>query len=162
MASTPNSPTSDLAEWPLVDVAVTLIERDGRRLAVFNPGWSAFTLPMTKRRRWQDPRTSEATREEEWVDAACRAAAEWLGRTFTTEPEFLTELPEWQQGDRTGEWKRYRFRIYRLMLPAGEDVRPGAVCEWLSTDEWLDPVRRPISTTARHLLSHLRESGHIA
>jgi hypothetical protein len=34
------------------DVAVTVITRGQQILAVYNPDWGDFTLPMTKRRVW--------------------------------------------------------------------------------------------------------------
>src|SRR5437868_6979168 len=37
---------------PAVDVAVTVIARGALLLAVYNPSWGAFTLPMTKRRQF--------------------------------------------------------------------------------------------------------------
>ena len=138
-----------------LDVAVTLLVRDERILVVWNPKWSVFTRPMTKRRVWQDPAIPPAHREEAWLDAAARAAGEWLGCTFTTAPEFKADLPEYQQSDRDGSWKRYRFQIFQMDLAPGDEIRPGAIAEWLTKAEILDPNRRPISPTARNLIAKI-------
>jgi hypothetical protein len=135
-----------------LDVAVTLLTDGDRILVVWNPNWSVFTLPMTKRRVWQDPAIPPAHREESWLDAAARAAGEWLGCTFTTDPKLIAEFPEYQQSDRDGTWKRYRFQIFRMDLAPGDEIRPGAIAERLTKDEILDPNRRPISSTARNLI----------
>src|SRR5581483_12277456 len=89
---------------PRVDVAVAIIVRRDRLLISFSLPWSSFTLPMTKRRLWQDPQIPAATREEPWVEAAARAAGESLGQTFTQAPEYLADLAEFRQGDRDGVW----------------------------------------------------------
>jgi hypothetical protein len=148
-------------EYPLVDVAVTLIVRGGRILAVYNRPWSAFTVPMTKRRCWQDPSIPPAAREEDWVEAAARAAAEWLGCTSTTPPQFLADIAEWRQGDRDGVWKRYHFQVFKVELKEGDETSAGAICEWLSPDQFLDENRRPISPTARHLIKELQDQAQL-
>jgi hypothetical protein len=136
-------------------VAVTLLVQGGNLLAVYNPKWSAFTLPMTKRRQWRDPEFPQV-REEEWVDAAARAVAEWLGRTITVAPVVVDDLGGFAQGDRDGVWKRYNFHVFRVALPAGAAPVAGAVWEWLTPAQMLDPNRRPISPTARYVVQELQ------
>lgn len=147
-----------------VEVAATLITRGQEILAVYNEQWMAFTLPMTKRRTWDDPNIPVAHREEAWIDAAARAAAEWLGRTVTG----LTELPlppdtePYHQSDRTGQWTRYTFQVFRLELDPNDEPLPGAVTQWLTREQLLDESRRPISPTLRHVLQALDQAGHFA
>lgn len=140
-----------------LDVAVTVIERGGLLLAVYNEKWSSFTLPMTKRRQWKDPEVPGVVTDEEWIDAAARAAAEWLGRTSTTDPKHLSDtVPEFHQSDRDGRWKHYRFQVFQVSLEEGREPRSGAVAEWLTPEQFLDEERRPISPTARYLIGKLK------
>jgi hypothetical protein len=140
-------------DFALLEVAVTLITEDQRILAVYNANWAAFTLPMTKRRAWRDPRAPKQLHAEEWLDAAARAAAEWLGRTCV--PEFVfDDKGDYQQSDRDGTWKRYHFQVFRLRLQEEPKLVNGAVTEWLTAAEFLD--RRPISNTARYLIKRLQ------
>jgi hypothetical protein len=148
-------------DYPLVDVVVTLVVRGGRILAVYNRSWSAFTVPMTKRRHWQDPSIPPAARDEDWVEAAARAAAEWLGRTSTIPPQFLIDIAEWRQGDRDGVWKCYHFQVFKVVLKESEEPLAGAICEWLSPAQFLDENRRPISPTARHLIKQLHAQAQL-
>ncbi len=77
---------------PVVDVAACVISCQGKILIGFNSKWGAFTLPTTKRRSWEDANAAKGSvREEDWDDAAVRAAAEWLGQTLTVTPELLTQ-----------------------------------------------------------------------
>ena len=134
-----------------LEVAAVLITQGSRVLVVYNAKWGSFSLPMTKRRKWDDPNIPVAHREESWTTAAARAAAESLGRTVTG-LEFLADVPRFGQGDRDGAWKRYHFQVFRLAVPAGTELRPGTVGEWLTVDELLDPARGPISPTAVELV----------
>lgn len=159
-----------MAEQPLdsAAVAVAVICRGPFILAVYNPDWGSFTLPMTKRRVWdQDPESG--TRYETWIDAAMRAAGEVLGRTLAREevlpgtfarpdldsPEPLLELNDFVQGDRTGVVKHYSFTVYGVSLPLDVEPRlaPGVVGEWLHAADFA--ARRPISQTARKLVEEL-------
>ena len=148
--------------FPEVEVAVTLIVRDSGILAVYNREWSTFTLPMTKRRHWNDPKMPpEAEREEPWIEAAARAAAEWLAITVTGLAPLNADVPHYQQSDRNGVWKRYEFRVFRLPLPAICQPRSDAVIQWLTVDDWLNEDRRPISQTARHILRALAANAEL-
>jgi hypothetical protein len=152
-----------MPEFPEVEVAVALIADGDRILTVYSPEWGSFTLPMTKRRKWDDPKIPPAHREETWIDAAGRAAAESLGRTFIG----LTELPldpsaaPYHQSDRDGTWKRYEFKTFKLAVWSGESLLPGIVYEWLLVDEILDNDRRPLSPTARHLVRELQAQAKL-
>lgn len=143
-------------EFPLLDVAVTLIVQGGRILAVYNPAWGSFTLPMTKRREWYDPKVPKSRHAEDWLDAAARAGAEWLGSTCS--PELLFEdNGDYQQSDRDGQWKRYHFQVFRLSIEGEPRLATGAIAEWLKPAEFFE--RRPISPTARYLIGKLQEEN---
>ena len=145
---------------PLVDVAATLIVKNDRILAVYNKKWSSFTIPLTKRKVWNDPGTDkDESREEEWEDAAVRAAAEWIGRTLTNKPELLMDVAEFQQSDRDAKWKRYRMRAFTIRVDQDTEPPPGRITEWLTADEFLDEKRKPISPTARHIVAELKHNG---
>ena len=144
--------------FPHVEVAVAVITRGNRVLVVYNPLWGSFTLPMTKRRQWDDPTTTGGTKHEEWRDAAARAAAEVLGRTFTAKelPEEADLGPvEFQQSDRTGEYKRYHFQVFKITLAEDVKLVDGTIAALLSRVEILDKKRAPVSPTARLLLKRL-------
>jgi hypothetical protein len=149
---------AEKTDFPQLDVAVTLITWGERVLAVYNSRWGSFTLPMTKRRDWHDPNVAQSHHGEDWLDAAARAGAEWLGRTCEPKP-VLDELGEYQQSDRDGTWKRYHFRVFRVSVEGVPDLVPGAIAEWLTPAELLG--RRPVSPTARHVIAKLRENGKL-
>jgi hypothetical protein len=144
-----------------VEAAVTLIVQRNRLLAVFNEPWSAFSLPMTKRRQWHDPNPNldDAIRTEDWVDAAARAVADWLGKSFVKPPKFLLDIAEFRQGDRDGLWKRYHFQVFRVTVAPEVKPRRDAIAEWLTPAQLLDRERRPISPTARYLVEQLQAEG---
>ena len=150
------------ADIPELDVAVALIQRGESFLAVYNPKWGQFTLPMTKRRQWRDPNMAKDAplNHEQWIDAAARAAAEWLERTCFPVTEPVVESPGYQQSDRDGIWKRYHFKVFRVELAEDEDVPEGKVVEWLTPADFKDEDRRPVSPTARHLITLLTPGGH--
>lgn len=139
-------------QFEKVEVAVAIIVRDGRILAVLNREWGAYTLPMTKRRRWHDPRTTAGPEHEDWSDAAVRARAECVSGTTTEVPRQLFTEHEFQQSDRDGKWKSFVFSAYLIRLDTDAAISGQARCEWLSLPEFLDENRRPISKTARHVL----------
>ncbi len=144
-----------------VDVAVALIKHRGCVLAVYNPKWGSFTLPMTKRRQeHEDPAVHRPKPEEGWTDAAIRAASEWLGRTMTAEPEFLCDIPKFDQTDHDGVWRRYSMKVFVLALEAEPDLAHGANTEWLTLEDLADEKRRPISPTARRVASELTKEGN--
>ena len=145
---------------PVLDVVATLIVHGGRVLTGYNDKWGAFTLPTTKRRTWEDDTVAKgAVREEPWENAAARAAAEWLGQSLTEPLTDLGEVPEFQQSDRDGKWKRYRLRAFLLELVAEHAIPPMRIVEWLTPDQIVDENRRPISPTARHIVSHFQLQG---
>ncbi len=134
-----------------VDVAAVLIQQGDRFLSVYNPHWMTFSIPMTKRRIWNDPHIPPAHREEEWIDAAARAVAEHLGRTVTR-LKLRKDIAKFQQSDRDGVWKHYHIQVFTMPWMKGFALLPGHIAEWLTPAEFLDEKRRPISTTARRLL----------
>lgn len=141
---------------PLAEVAAVVITNGKEIMAVFNEVWGSFTLPMSKIRTWDNPNGGPDIVEPA-VDAATRAAAEWLGCTFLEKPTFLRDIPRFQQSDRDRVWKEYHFHMFRLDLERGAPIPQGRNAQWLTPDEFLDARRRPISPTARHLLAGLKE-----
>ena len=87
-----------------VEVAVTVMARDAKLLAVYNHKWGAFSLPMTKRKKWQDPKIPVGVCEEEWIVAAARAAAEILGKPLSAK-----QLPQKYRSDPgiSAKWRRW-------------------------------------------------------
>lgn len=147
---------------PITEVVAVIVMKAGRLLLVYNANWGAFALPMSKRRTWEDPsQKADAVREEDWEDTALRAASEWLGGTTRAKPEALGQVPEFQQSDRDGKWKRYHTEAFRLEIEDDLGPAPGKSTEWLVVDDVLDEDRRPISPTARHVVAELRARGLI-
>jgi len=152
---------------PEVEIGVALITRGKTILAVFNPKWSAYSLPMTKRRRWNDAGMAKGDRSEDWRDTALRAAYECLGRptrisgplSGNAEP---IEIAGFSQGDREGLWKHYRFHVYRVTLEKGEEAASGQQAIWLSVDQFLDPTFGPISPTARNVIREVQARAKLA
>jgi len=139
---------------PLVDVAVALVTVGEGVLVVYNDNWQEFTLPMTKRREWMDPNMrGGAQRAENWVDAAARATAPWLGRTLTPDEiaaEPLLEEASFLQSDSDGIVKRYHLQVFSVKLTRRPQFPPGTMAEWLNFEDFRQ--RRPISQTARHII----------
>ncbi len=144
-----------------MDVSVALITWRKRVLTVFNPRWGAFTLPMTKRREWVARHARKSRREESWEDAAIRAAAEALGRTFSAKAVTgpVLKLDGYAQSDSDGQVKTYHFQVFHIPLDTEIELLSGAVAEWLLPVELADPDREPISPTARHLVGKLAADG---
>lgn len=142
-----------------VEVAVTVLGCRSDVLAAYNHRWGSFTLPMTRRKKWQDPTVDLGVREEEWSTAGARAAAEILGRTLPPKqcPKLISELKEYRQSGEDGVWKIYSFQIFALPVPPNIQLMTGVVAQWLSPADFLE--NQPISSTARYLISHLREKN---
>ncbi len=150
-----------MSVFPELVVAVTVITQmeSNRILAVWNPRWSAFTLPMTKQMRWQDPNAPAGDRVEAINRTAVRAAAEVLGKTL--EPTVLRRLmPEerqYGQSDSDGTWKLYRLNIYGLSLVEDIGLPVRVAAEWLTPEQFA--AREPVSNTARYVLAELNAHG---
>jgi hypothetical protein len=147
---------ADGMTYPHIDAAVALIKQGSKYLAVYNPGWEAFTLPITKRRVWQVPQDPPTILEEDWADAAARAAAEWLGRTVRLQAAPFHEIVDLEYSGRTGEWKHYHLQIFEVPVQSDVKTANGTATEWLTVDEFLDEDRRPISPTAREVMRQLK------
>lgn len=145
--------------WPLIDMVSVLVCKGDKVLTVYNEKWAAFTLPMSKLRKWKDPKVKDAERTEEWEDAAVRTAVEWLGCTMTAKPERLVEFAEFQQSDRDERWKRYHVQAYTIQVDDDIVLPPSKITEWLLPAEITDESRRPISPTARHIMNELVQKG---
>jgi hypothetical protein len=150
-----------IASFPKVPVAVTLIHFGSDLLLVYNAKWGAFTLPMTKQRRWPHPSDPCKTFAESWENAATRNLAEWLGRTFTSPPQHILDIEDYQQSDRDLKTKQYHFRLFAAAVDSADERVVWAAAESLSPAEILDPDRRPISPTARMLVQQLLELGKL-
>jgi len=148
-------------QFPDLKVAVVLVVHGGRILVVFNDKWGAYALPMTKRRVWNDPNAAGGKRVEEWIDAAIRARTECVPGTSTIAPVFQLCIPEYQQSDRDGEWKRYEFHVFKTALANPYAVGPGGRTEWLTPAELLNPQRCPISKTARDIVRQAQAEANL-
>jgi hypothetical protein len=144
-----------------VEVAVTVLAAGTRILAVFNPRWGSFTLPMTRRKKWQDPAMALGMREEDWSVSAARGGAEVLARTLGPQarPQQLMEIKEYRQSGEDGIWKVYQFRIFGLAIPKESKLAGTILTEWLTPAEFAD--HEPVSSTARYLVSCLQEKGRL-
>ena len=142
-----------------VEVAVTVMARDAKMLAIYNHKWGAFSLPMTKRKKWQDPQISLGVCEEDWTVTATRAAAEALGKSFAPKqfPRRLMEVKEYRQRGEDGIWKVYAFQIFGMDIPGHATLHSGTVAEWLTPAEF--DTHQPLSTTARYLVHTLEKNN---
>ena len=152
---------SEAPYFPELDVAVALIMCGNEILTGYNPSWGSFTLPMTKRREWDDPHADGGRRHEDWVFAANRAAAEWTGTTLVSRAELILDEPEYQQSDRDSKWKRYHFQVFGFRSGEKPALVHERVAQWLTPDQLLDKDRHPISETARHLVRKLQLEGKL-
>ena len=146
---------------PTVDVGVALIASGDRILVVFNERWGSFTLPMSKRRVWAHPEQLGATADEEWIDAAARAAAEVLGKTCRPEAQAVLKASGERQSDANGVLKEYHFQVFRVEVDADAPIVAGVIAEWLTVDQIRGGELRPISVTAVRILEMLRRSDKV-
>lgn len=146
---------------PSVAVTVIAIEHTDQILAVLNPRWGSFTLPMTKQKRWIDPEVPAGKRWEKLELAATRAATEALGRTFNAAALPVPVLKELdcRQSDAEGIWKLYALHIFGLKVPAGTGVAPCTIAEWLTPADF--GTREPISPTSRYVIACLQREGKL-
>ena len=145
-----------IASYPRVEVAAALIRRGDRILMVYNENWKALTLPITKRRQWVNPDNQNDMHDEDWADAAGRAAWEVLNKTVRFDSMPLHEIVDLEYGGRTGEWKRYHLKIFDAGIDSNDTIVDGLLVEWLGAEDILDEHRRPISPTAREVIRQLR------
>jgi hypothetical protein len=144
---------------PDIQVAVALVKCGPQILVNYNPRWGAFCLPMTKRRQWEATNNrSGATVDEEWSDAAARAAGEALLQTFLLVPKPIL-VPEGrvQQSGADLAMKCYHFQVFKVIVDPNALIVAGARVEWLSADELKDKHRQPISPTTRWLIEQLSD-----
>ena len=144
-----------------VDVVATLLAQGRKILAIYNPRWGAFTLPMSRRKQFNDPDVSKAIQPEDLERAAARVAAEVLGRTFAPEdfPKPLCEIKDFEQSDADGVWKLYQVHVFGLKLSEGVQLAPGVIAEWMPAIEFR--IREPITRTARFILKRLEEQDQL-
>jgi 8-oxo-dGTP pyrophosphatase MutT (NUDIX family) len=142
----------------VIEVAATVIAVGNEIMMVYNPGWHAFTLPMTKVRSKPLGLVKGRRTRELWSDAAMRNVGECLGRTLDIEPKLLMDVKNIEQSDRTGDVNYYHFQLYLARIDSKESS-PGVVADWLKTSDILDEQRGPISSTARELARHLEANA---
>lgn len=142
---------------PTVEAVAVVIAQGSNILAVFNPRWGAFTLPMSKRKQFLDRTISEAAKPEEWDRAAARVAAEILGRSFTRKefPKPICEIKDFEQSDADGVWKLYTIQVFGLKLSESVKLAPGIVAEWTPAADF--KVREPVTHTVRFIIDRLEE-----
>ncbi|HZZ79844.1 MAG TPA: hypothetical protein VFE62_15100 [Gemmataceae bacterium] len=144
------------ATIPLVDLAVVLAtDGEGRFLVDFNDNWSKFTFPMSKQRDVPAKTPNGAASRETALVAACRAAAEVLGRPVASSSlaPLALEVPPYKQSGRDGVWKRYACRLFLLKVTAAPRPLAGHIALWLTRAE-LESLE-PISPTVRAILEVL-------
>jgi hypothetical protein len=144
---------------PTVEAVATVLADGPRILAVFNPRWGGFTLPMSKRKQFRDSSISPAIRQEEWPTAAARVAAEILGRSFIPAdfPQPLCEIKDFEQSDADGVWKLYTIQVFGLAVTGHVRLAPGVVAEWLRPEDFQQ--REPMTHTVRFVLGQMAEQG---
>ena len=151
------------AAIPEVRLAAVAITRGPEFFTVFNPKWGAFTLPMTKRRVWTDPEVPAADHEEDPLHAAsARRPRRWDGPSPPSSspgPVELVELQPFQQSDRDGVWKLFRFDVFRMELPGGVTRAGGrsAPSAWLTLDHLRS--HQPVSPTAVRIVEAIHASA---
>jgi hypothetical protein len=143
-------------QLPRVEVAVAVIARRDRILAVWNTNREKFTLPMSKRRQLQDP-DLRVIHADVWSEDAARAAAECTGRP--SQPERLAELPHFTQSERDGLFKDYHYQIFRVHVEEPLQPLPGVSITWLTLDEFEE--QEPVDPSARVILRKLAEDGKL-
>lgn len=142
------------------DVAVTVIHCQGKVLAVYNPRWGMFTLPMTKVRWEQSAAHTEVGRRRAWFVAAVRNVMESLGITTIHRVNLLSELTDIRQSERDGSVNHYHFKIFHFPLHELPVSCP-VVAEWLKPSDFIDPARQLISPTADLLIRHLQYEAQL-
>jgi 8-oxo-dGTP pyrophosphatase MutT (NUDIX family) len=141
-----------------VDVVATVIYCGDRLLLVYNDGWGAFTLPMTKLRNWQVGLDAAESRWELGHEAALRNVAEGLHAAVDRQPVLLMDFGNLRQSDRSHRINHYAFQVFGFEADR-QEVGPGIVARWLTCAEILEPARQPISPTARKLVAALLEAA---
>lgn len=153
---------SDIDAAPKVFVSVVVLMCRDRMLAVYNPTWGAFTLPMTKLRK-----------NETWLPAAIRAASECTGRRFHSvslpkntgvvsvadavwaPPRGLIRTGEYRQSGRDQVEKMYLFHVFGLTVDKKPPLDPEIAGIWLTPSEFLGKNVCTISGTADFLTRKL-------
>jgi hypothetical protein len=145
-------------EFPVVEVAVVLVERADLFLAEYNPRWEAFTLPMARLRRRQG---GAGVTVESALDAAVRAAAKVLGRPLPPshfpQPVALEVPPHtYLHSGRDQQTKRYTYRIFAMRVSEATPRHAlGWHTLWMKRDAFL--THRPVSATAEYVMQHVSD-----
>lgn len=144
---------------PTVEAVATVLADGPKILAVFNPRWGGFTLPMSKRKQFRDSSVSAVTRTEEWACAAARVAAVVLGRSFMMDefPRPLCEIKDFEQSDADGVWKLYTIQVFGQAVAGDVRLAPGVVAEWLRPEDFQQ--REPMTRTVRFVLGRWRSEA---
>lgn len=136
-------------EFPAVDVAAVLVtDPTGRILVDYNDGWKAFTIPMTK----LHPLPMGDRLTESAGEAACRAAAEVLGRPVRPSElrPALEPTVNWNYSLRDGQLKRYKLHLFTLTTTETPHPLPGHIALWQTRQELTE--REPVSPTVAVIL----------
>ena len=144
---------------PNVEAVATVIAQGSKILAVFNPRWGGFTLPISKRKTFRDSVMDSPAKPEDWPKSAARVAAEVLGRSFGPGelPRLLCEIKDYEQSDADGVWKLYTIQVFGLKVAGDVRLAPGVSVEWLGSEDF--QTREPMTRTARFILARLKEQG---
>ena len=148
---------TDAGQFPVIQVAVTIVERAGFYLVEYNPKWESFSLPMARQRRHLV--TGVAVTETAEM-AAVRAAAKALGRPlsaaqFPHRVHLLSPYARLRSG-RDGKTKDYRYGVFAMRVSDPVVSHSlGWHTLWMRPADLATPV--PVSETVTLLLKHLPE-----
>ena len=148
---------SNAGEFPVIQVAVTIVERAGFYLVEYNPKWESFSLPMSRQRRHL---TSGVAVTETPETAAVRAAAKVLGRPLSA-AQFPRLVPLRSpytrlRSGRDAKTKDYRYSVFAMRV---SDPAIRHSLGWHTL--WMRPAdlatHVPVSESVTRLLPHLPE-----
>ena len=148
---------SDSSQFPIVPVAVLIVERAGLYLVEYDPRWQASSLPMSRQHRLVKGgvATTETAR-----DTAVRAAAKAIGRPLSPahlpRPIRLRSPYTRIRSGRTSETKDYRYSVFAMRV---SDPAVRHALGWHKI--WMRPedlgTHVPVSESVTRLLPHLPE-----
>jgi hypothetical protein len=143
-------------EFEKRDIAVALIlDEQERMLWTWNGPWSAFALPMTRRR-------VGAGIVEPADQAAARAGAEALGVPVQVGQHWKT-IPDLKVSGRDFQVRQYTYDLHRVEphpdFANALDIRRPHL--WLSADQARSGAYRPLSQSCLDILTILAETGRL-
>ena len=148
---------SDAGTFPVIQVAVTIVQRADFYLVEYNPKWESFSLPMSRQRRVM---TAGVAVTETPETAAVRAAAKVLGRPLNA-AQFPRLVPLRSpyarlRSGRDGKTKDYRYSVFAMRV-SDPVVRHslGWHTLWMRPEDLATHI--PVSESVKLLLKHLPE-----